>query len=82
MNTKKVLNALNEEVKNPNKKRVELTDEELKQVCGGNWIDQDGRVIQMGVSSKKTCLNCGHPLMCNKYLDTGEEFDHHCVWCG
>ena len=82
MKTADELKELKEEAETVNRKLHELTDEELKQVCGGNWIDQDGRVIQMGVSSKKTCLNCGHPLMCNKYLDTGEEFDHHCVWCG
>ena len=44
-NTKKVLNALKEEVKNPNKKRVELTDEELKQVCGGNWIGSSASLM-------------------------------------
>ena len=39
MKTKEELNALKEEVENVNKKLAELTEEELKQVIGGQQYD-------------------------------------------
>ena len=38
MKSKEELNALKEEVETVNKKLAELTDEELAQVAGGNWM--------------------------------------------
>ena len=41
MKTKEELNALKEEVETLNKKLHELTEEELAQVSGGDWVYQD-----------------------------------------
>ena len=41
MKTKQELNALKEDVKALNKKLAELTEEELEQVTGGDWVYKD-----------------------------------------
>ena len=41
MKTKEELNALKEEVETLNKKLAELTEEELAQVSGGDWVYRD-----------------------------------------
>ena len=40
MKTKEELNALKEEVETLNKKLAELTEDELQQVCGGNYFNE------------------------------------------
>ena len=41
MKTKEELNALKKEVEALNKKLAELSDEELEQVTGGDWVYKD-----------------------------------------
>ena len=41
MKTKEELTALRNEVEDLNKKLAELTEEELAQVTGGDWVYQD-----------------------------------------
>ena len=44
MKTKEELNALKTEVETLNNKLAELTEEELEQVTGGEWIVQEYEV--------------------------------------
>ena len=41
MKTKDELQELKEEIETLNKKHDELTDEELEQVSGGDWVYED-----------------------------------------
>ena len=50
MKTKEELNALKEEVEAMNRKLAELTEDELKEVCGGgilnpSWAYTDGGIV-------------------------------------
>ena len=46
MKTKEELTALKEEVETLNKKLAELTEEELKQVAGGDDVPLGGHIIE------------------------------------
>ena len=55
MKTKEELNALKEEVETLNKKLAELTEEELKQVTGGQMIGEkefEYKIYENGVEDK------------------------------
>ena len=50
MKTPEELNALKEEVETLNEKLAELTEDELAQVVGGNFVPHDGHVFETTVS--------------------------------
>ena len=53
MKTKEELNALKEEIETVNKKLAELTEEELAQVSGGNWMGLLKDVVKDSTDAEK-----------------------------
>ena len=72
MKTKEELNALKEEVEELNKKLVELSEDELKQVVGGSGKDRDSYMM---------CHSCGYVNYdVSSYTGNGDG-PYECPWC-